>query len=550
MKGQIDSVKPEGIVEGWCWNEAAPNDKVDVTVLVDGVEAGHGLAGLYRDDLRQAQIGDGYHAFIVILSTLVPSDRRTQTFTVVDTTTRTPVGTPFIFVNKHVRGVEDRLIELEARNRLLESRLEDLTRLARDAATPPSELFSVVGAFFTRLAEDMEKGTVPASLEQRLDALVKTAIKSYPTITFPIPDRLVVTVLVQASTCSLAQLHLCLASLQRAGAGKVARVIVIDTGEIDEVSLVPTVVRGIHYVRTVASLSSEWAEAERGDASDIVVLLSGRAVITPFWLTELIDSFAQNSRAGALGGVAIDADGIVYHGGLRLDEGLLEDVMIHDTEADDELLSAYPVHALSHHAAAFRRSALRDVGTIDGAFGDDLGAGVIDLCLRLRRAGWSILAQPFAKLTLQGETWVTPSLAVTSRAGDLLRSRWFEPQVEHRPLLAGSAVILGQAGEFAEELRAVQHLRNADYSVRYIGPETTPMRYVDPLRRAGAAVTMTNEAGELLAKSAADIVFSAKQVAPFARSMDHMIVVGVEALAQALPILNMSESPNARAIEK
>jgi hypothetical protein len=539
MQGRIDLVRPEGIVEGWCWDEATPNERIKITVLVDGVEAGNGLASLYRDDLRQAKIGDGFHAFAVILSALTPKSKRLQTFVLVDTATGTTIGNPFVYYNRNVLSFDDRLLELETRNRLLESRLAELTQRAETGA-PPSELFSVVGAFFTRLADDMARGIHPASLEQRLDGILHTATQAHAVITLPVPERQAMTVLIEASSCSLAQLHACLASLHRAGAGTIAQIVVLDTGAVDEVALVPSVVRGIRYVRTIADLSSEWAEAERGDESSIVVLLNGRAVIAPDWLTELSDSFTKMPRAGAIGGVAVGQDSGPRHGGLHLLDGKFVDGIVSaGAEAAAELAAPHFVHALSHHAAAFRRAALRAVGGLDGAFGNDLGAGIIDVCFRLRQAGWSVVVQPFATLELQpdyaGESWVTPGLSGPSRAGDLLRTRWLGSPILPRPLLAGRAAVLGQPDGFDHELQAVHQLHSAEYGVLYLGPEDMAPDHVRALQRAGAAVTLTQDAGDVLIGSGVGIVYATTpDPALEAWSEGSVFVIGAEALLEAL----------------
>jgi hypothetical protein len=540
MQGRIDLVRPEGIVEGWCWDEATPNERIKITVLVDGVEAGNGLASLYRDDLRQAKIGDGFHAFAVILSALAPKSKRLQTFVLVDTATRTTIGTPFVYYNRNVLSFDDRLLELESRNRLLESRLAELTQRAQEIAAPPSELFSVVGAFFTRLANDMARGIHPASLEQRLEGILQTATQAHPVINLSVPDRQAMTVLIEASSCSLAQLHACLASLHRAGAGAMAQIVVLDTGAVDEVALVPSVVRGIRYVRTIADLSSEWAEAERGDESGIVVLLNGRAVADPNLLTEWVDGFARTQRAGAIGGVAVGQDGAPHHGGLHLRDGKLVDGIVSaGDEAAAELAAAHFVHALSHHAAAFRRSALRAVGGLDGAFGNDLGAGIIDVCFRLRQAGWSVAVQPFATLKLQpdyaGESWVTPGLGGPSRAGDLLRTRWLGSPIPPRPLRAGRAAVLGQPDSFDDELRAVHQLHSAEFGVLYLGPADMAPDHVRALQRAGAAVTLTPDTGDVLIGSGIEIVYATTpDPALEVSSEGSLFVVGAEALLEAL----------------
>ena len=65
--GHLDLVK-DGCVGGWCWNPAAPDATVSVAVSVDDRVVGHVDAGLYRDDLERAGIGDGRHAFLFDLT--------------------------------------------------------------------------------------------------------------------------------------------------------------------------------------------------------------------------------------------------------------------------------------------------------------------------------------------------------------------------------------------------------------------------------------------------------------------------------------------------
>lgn len=55
----IDSVSEEGEVSGWAWDKDNPSEKLTLNVFVSGVHTGSVAAANYREDLENAQIGDG-----------------------------------------------------------------------------------------------------------------------------------------------------------------------------------------------------------------------------------------------------------------------------------------------------------------------------------------------------------------------------------------------------------------------------------------------------------------------------------------------------------
>ena len=65
--GHLDYVD-EGYAYGWAFNPLKPNDRVSVDILCDGKLVGHGPADGYRQDLKDAGIGDGKHLFKIKLS--------------------------------------------------------------------------------------------------------------------------------------------------------------------------------------------------------------------------------------------------------------------------------------------------------------------------------------------------------------------------------------------------------------------------------------------------------------------------------------------------
>ncbi len=61
-KGFLDKIE-NGIVYGWAFNSKNPSEKVKVLLLIDKYKVAETTANLYREDLKNAGIGDGFHGF-------------------------------------------------------------------------------------------------------------------------------------------------------------------------------------------------------------------------------------------------------------------------------------------------------------------------------------------------------------------------------------------------------------------------------------------------------------------------------------------------------
>ncbi len=68
IAGYIDAAK--GLkVSGWAWNRADPAAVLEIEIRRDGEVAARGRADKFRADLEKAGVGDGRHAFEVMLET-------------------------------------------------------------------------------------------------------------------------------------------------------------------------------------------------------------------------------------------------------------------------------------------------------------------------------------------------------------------------------------------------------------------------------------------------------------------------------------------------
>jgi SAM-dependent methyltransferase len=97
LDGYIDTLD-DGVLTGWAARSESP-EPVSLEIAVDGAALGRVMASLYREDLKQAGIGDGHHAFEYRVPPLV-RERGSYTITVRDTETRQELGQSPLIVNE------------------------------------------------------------------------------------------------------------------------------------------------------------------------------------------------------------------------------------------------------------------------------------------------------------------------------------------------------------------------------------------------------------------------------------------------------------------
>ena len=67
LEGRLEAVR-HGHIEGWAFDPRDPTRRLEIEVLCDGQVQGRSVADLYRQDLAEAGVGDGRHAFALPLS--------------------------------------------------------------------------------------------------------------------------------------------------------------------------------------------------------------------------------------------------------------------------------------------------------------------------------------------------------------------------------------------------------------------------------------------------------------------------------------------------
>lgn len=163
-----------------------------------------------------------------------------------------------------------------------------------------------------------------------------------------------------------------------------------------------TVHQNIRVIRTGGFGDSQaWNEAVRQSSGDYIVLLNEKLkILTSGWLEEML-MYCQRPDIGAAGVKIVNPDGIVRHAGIGL--GMCDSVgwFFRGVGSEnrgymDRLVYAQNVSAVSGGCVMLSRKAWTDVNGLDEAFSDRWN--VIDLCLRLRKAGYLNIWTPFAEL--------------------------------------------------------------------------------------------------------------------------------------------------------
>lgn len=148
-----------------------------------------------------------------------------------------------------------------------------------------------------------------------------------------------------------------------------------------------------------AALNNRAAREARGEV--LLLLNNDIEVIGPDWLRELV-SQAMRPEIGAVGAKLLYADGTLQHGGVILGMGGIAGHDLLGVQRDHpgrfgSLALVREVSAVTGACLALRREVFDRVGGLDEeklavAFND------VDLCLRIREAGWRILWTPHAEL--------------------------------------------------------------------------------------------------------------------------------------------------------
>ena len=132
----------------------------------------------------------------------------------------------------------------------------------------------------------------------------------------------------------------------------------------------------------------------------ILLLNNDTEVITPDWLQEML-MFAQREDVGAVGAKLYYPDHTIQHAGVILGLGGLAGHAFCNAEINNvgymgRLIYAQNLSAVTGACLMMRRTVWDEIGGLDEAFA--VAFNDVDLCMRIRQAGYLIVWTPFAEL--------------------------------------------------------------------------------------------------------------------------------------------------------
>ena len=441
MDGNLEQVREEGLVSGWCWDPEEPDRRVKLIVLVDGEPVATTVADLFRADLELAGIGDGAHAFSCLLPWESISAKSVSNIRLADEATKQLIGGSLVFRRIAMRSVEDRLREIEAKVRLLSGRLEDVTQQARYDADVVKAVLGTIGAFFTRLSET-PLDTVSTTFVPSLSGLLDSTSAEREAFVFAQPSTPTVTICVSA-TGTLNDIYGCLSALRHAGLDAQAIIALLDDGRIDQAALLPTLIQNLHYWRlqpgqSMVELQTQVALAPQ---TDFVAFLASGARVSVEWLPDVLAAFERLPSCAAIGAKLVRSDGTIEASGLRPDgAGGLIDTAYGEHEMAPWCDMLAPMVALTDHAIVIRRSVFAKLHGFDVGLSDPRAA-LIEFCIRCWDNGHSVFYLPTCPIY-----WTDRSAAarypLDPAIVGFLAHRWYRSPRPNWPNHVGSALLL------------------------------------------------------------------------------------------------------------
>lgn len=178
---------------------------------------------------------------------------------------------------------------------------------------------------------------------------------------------------------------------------------------------------------------------------------------SPRWLEQMTATFELDDRIGAVGALLHYPEGDIQHAGVVLNAKRLCQHAHYNWPPDSlgyqgRIRQLQEFSAVTAACMLVRREAFEAVGGFDEQFPDDYND--IDLCLRLRSAGFAIVYQP----QVQATHWEGRTRTAKETAKDVFVARWqhaFSCDPFYHPHLAATDFRPDGLGRFWRQRKAV-----------------------------------------------------------------------------------------------
>ncbi|MBQ0959968.1 glycosyltransferase [Ideonella sp. 4Y11] len=400
--GHLDMVSATQI-SGWAWDPEASDGPVMVEILDGGERLATIEANLFRPDVRDAGLGDGYCGFILSFSaSLLPKSRHLISVRRLRDGAEL-TGSPIELVRED-GGLDD----------AAQQHVATLCRNEVDSARRPADLDRalsfVVAQLGTLLQRRAELGTEPAApdlgpLSELIDAATPAqwvqgasiALSTrYRPLRLPLSGAPLVSVIIPVHG-KFQLTYDCIDAIAKALPDAPIEVIMVDDCSADETLLAPLVFGGsVQVVRNDTNLGfvkscNRGASLARGE---FLFFLNNDTLVRPGWLDALVKTFEQVPRVGVVGSKLLFGDGSLQEfGGIVWRMGDAWNWGRHRDPAEPRFCFLRDADYVSGAALMIRKGLFDELGGFDTHFAPAYYEDT-DLCFRVRQAGWRVVVQP------------------------------------------------------------------------------------------------------------------------------------------------------------
>ncbi len=390
-------------IAGWAFDPDRPTRHVRLALYDGSSHLATFLADIVRDDLREAGLGDGDHAFHVNLPAHL-LDMPVVDFRIVDPATNEELAAISV-------ATEDE--KLSGARDLLLSKLpwflrqhEDARDRARAAAAYLPMLMSACVATYQELRRSLEaeaagRGEPPPSMDGLgFDRVVESVLQRFPILEAPKFDQPLVSIVIPVYE-KFDFTYACVKSILDTNVRASYEIIIVDDCSKDETLLAPMILQNCRILRNERNQGfvlncNRGADEARGR---YVFMLNNDTTLFPDAIDALVETFEIHDKVGAVGSKLLFADGKLQEAGgiiWRLGDGW----NYGRGQDPDEPRFNYvrPADYISGAALMLPRDLFQELGGFDTLYAPAYYEDT-DLAFRVRAAGYKVLYQPRSKIT-------------------------------------------------------------------------------------------------------------------------------------------------------